>query len=68
MVRARWIRGGLLAGPEVIRLEFLSARGLERALLSDDELALREEGWLEFPDPLPAWPSAADLGAAAQLR
>lgn len=43
-------------------------RGLERALLSDDELALREEGWLEFPDPLPAWPSAADLGAAAQLR
>lgn len=29
-------------------------RGLERALLSDEEFALREEGWLEFPDPLPA--------------
>lgn len=40
--------------------------GLERRALScDAELALREEGWLEFSAPLPAWPRAVLEGGGA---
>ena len=39
--------------------------GLEACLLTEQEMALGEDGWKKFPDPFPEWISSAEAAAAA---